>query len=485
MQSSEPLFTRKNPFTPSSRPGRAHYHPSRTHSLSKTEKKTALSPVRLEQAPRSPLSTRHQESQKLHESQKSCSGVTDEQPVFTESWPASTDCESSPTSCTALDNMDSMAHKIPSEGEADDTEILDLQERANRLLLREECITDGSIHASLEGLGCSDFSSTASNDEPQRRPFIPGIKISEDKRKARSDSEPAASSQKSFIPPSLVNPQRPEEDILFQWRLRRKMEQAREGPWHMQHTRLHGPTVSWQTPALNHPPATGPLFKPQPVAGVPSHMHFLCDVLPCPIQSSHTGRKQMISQDVCMSRCTPKAPENNLPDEPVHEPTPLSKPTSSEAKRGGATSHPQRPERKKKEKVSKKDTERVITTRKQKKSSVDTGDTEVPDSKTESVSRERVAQHLEQKRQKVVSEVLFPSVVSSSPAHRPPVSNGPVLPSSAASQPSDPPCDTHNSMEVIAQLLQEAEDSDGKEFEDDPLLQVLRKQRMWIREQIR
>lgn len=79
--------------------------------------------------------------------------------------------------------------------------------------------------------------------------------------KARSDSEPAASSQKSFIPPSLVNPQRPEEDILFQWRLRRKMEQAREGPWHMQHTRLHGPTVSWQTPALTHPPATGPLFK--------------------------------------------------------------------------------------------------------------------------------------------------------------------------------------------------------------------------------
>lgn len=47
---------------------------------------------------------------------------------------------------------------------------------------------------------------------------------------------------------------------------------------------------------------------------------------------------------------------------------------------------------------------------------------------------------------------------SSSPAHRPPISKGsPVLRSSAAPQPSDPPCDTHNSMEVIAQLLQEAE----------------------------
>lgn len=74
----------------------------------------ALSPVRFDQAPSSPLSTRHQESQKLHESQKSCSGVTDEQPVFTESWPASTDCESSPTSCTSLDNVESMAHKVTS-----------------------------------------------------------------------------------------------------------------------------------------------------------------------------------------------------------------------------------------------------------------------------------------------------------------------------------------------------------------------------------
>lgn len=68
----------------------------------------ALSPVRFDQAPSSPLSTRHQESQ------KSCSRVTDEQPVFTELWPSSTDCESSPTSCTALDNVESMAHKVTS-----------------------------------------------------------------------------------------------------------------------------------------------------------------------------------------------------------------------------------------------------------------------------------------------------------------------------------------------------------------------------------
>lgn len=74
----------------------------------------ALSPVRLEQPPSSHLTTQNLESQKLHETQKSCSGVTDEQPVFTELWPASSDCESSPTSSTASHNMESMAHEVKS-----------------------------------------------------------------------------------------------------------------------------------------------------------------------------------------------------------------------------------------------------------------------------------------------------------------------------------------------------------------------------------
>lgn len=79
--------------------------------------------------------------------------------------------------------------------------------------------------------------------------------------KARSDLKPAASSQKSVVPPSLVIPQRPEEDILFQWRLRRKMEQAREGPRHVHHPSFHGLTFSWQSQTFNHPAANGPPFK--------------------------------------------------------------------------------------------------------------------------------------------------------------------------------------------------------------------------------
>lgn len=79
--------------------------------------------------------------------------------------------------------------------------------------------------------------------------------------KAWSDSQPAASSQKSVVPPSLVTPQQPEEDILFQWRLRRKMEQAREGPRNVQHPSLHVPTFGWQSQTFNHPAANGLLFK--------------------------------------------------------------------------------------------------------------------------------------------------------------------------------------------------------------------------------
>lgn len=74
----------------------------------------ALSPVRFDQPPNSRSTTLNQENQKLLGNQKSCSGVTDEKPAFTESWPASTDCESSSSSSTASYNMESIARKVKS-----------------------------------------------------------------------------------------------------------------------------------------------------------------------------------------------------------------------------------------------------------------------------------------------------------------------------------------------------------------------------------
>lgn len=49
--------------------------------------------------------------------------------------------------------------------------------------------------------------------------------------------------------------------------------------------------------------------------------------------------------------------------------------------------------------------------------SVDTGDIEVPDSKTESGSRERVAHQPEQRRQKVRRDVSDDAAAPSSPVH--------------------------------------------------------------------
>lgn len=74
----------------------------------------ALSPVRFDQPPSPRLTTVNQDSQKLLGTQKSCSGVTDEQPVFPESWPASTSCESSSSRSTASHDMESSAHKAKS-----------------------------------------------------------------------------------------------------------------------------------------------------------------------------------------------------------------------------------------------------------------------------------------------------------------------------------------------------------------------------------
>lgn len=75
--------------------------------------------------------------------------------------------------------------------------------------------------------------------------------------KASSDSVQVESCQRSSFIPSLVPHTRPEEDILFQWRLRRKIEQAREWPQSLQHSSLHGPTFSWQAP----PSASGRAYK--------------------------------------------------------------------------------------------------------------------------------------------------------------------------------------------------------------------------------
>ncbi|XP_068180747.1 proline and serine-rich protein 3 isoform X2 [Antennarius striatus] len=664
MKSSRPLFTRQNPFQTTSRVEKAHYHPSHKKTLSKKEKKTTLSPVRLKQQSCPKSLTASHKSQQLTEKQHNQIASADGEPGFTESWP-STESGSSPASTTNSCDMSTnkqasragkptassefevqqssllskyverFRHAPPqsredrqkidsatgetqlpfwwilpsspistqtitkdgdviqslkdghgpavfsppgdrecdgsispdresfnilsdiSQGEVDDTETLQLQEKANRLLLRDECTqSDESIHVSSDGLGCSDFSTQVSVDEPLRRPLIP--------MNSSSYSGQAISFQEPFVIPTLVTPTRPEEDILFQWRLRRKMEQARERPQPLQHSNFHSPTFRWQRPIFSHPTSDRQFYKQstqppessqkaahpyishscpeaieahpscppssgvppfpdfhvssssvsqtQAMTHVPAHMHLLCDVLPCPIQSSHDGRQQNISQNIDESHVRtahkklqiPAHSGNSSSNEPCREHLPSPPPVSS-----GVPSDCENSARIENDKVKKTELAQKTTMsfRKHKRHTVGSRKPAVPGFIQK--DRQKVLQQAEQQQEKgakekssdgsmpapppspvhsalreVVSEVLN-ATADSYPARRASISSTSSFISSAPLPSSVPACDAQNSMGVISQLLQEADDSDEKEFEDDPLLQVLRKQRSWVKEQIR
>ncbi|KAK2844412.1 hypothetical protein Q5P01_011071 [Channa striata] len=668
MKSSGPVFTRQNPFQSASRVGRTHYHPSQKQAVTKQNKKTALSPVRLNQRPTPEIHTLSPESQPTFEIRDHHLAATGGQAVYAESWPF-TDCESTlatsktssdmetlkqsaktrktavsfepdvqeesvlakyierfrhgqpqsreerqqmasavgeeqlpfwwlspsslsatstPTKATDKDVMPPLkddhgpATFSPSgqhqhdrtlspsrtsvticsdvtQGEFDDTEILNLQERASRLLLRSECtLSDGSIPVSSEGLACSDFSSPVSIDEPMRKPVIPSL-IKFTTVKASPNLPQAVSSEKSDIP-CLVTPTRPEEDILYQWRLRRKMELAREWPQSVQQSGPYGSKFSWQAASLNHPSANRKAYKqqhsthlpefsgkatslhmtvpqqeateahesyssaagplpfpnfvvsgssvpqPQTITHVPAHMHLLCDVLPCPIQSSDPSVQQTFveSKDKIVHKQT-KVPRTSY-EGPTLEHVSSSPPAPSEAIEEEWSSHQKRSERNRKE-----NTQNTVTSvKKQKKLSRSNVNNEKSDEHNitkKNSSHQRLPKRLIPRAEQlqhqegqsctgdlhsspihsalgqVVSEVLFP--VDSSAAQKTPVplvSQG--SDASACARSPVPLGSAVNTVEVISQLLQEAEDSDEKEFEDDPLLQVLRKQRKWVKEQI-
>ncbi|XP_060936479.1 LOW QUALITY PROTEIN: proline and serine-rich protein 3 [Limanda limanda] len=468
-----------------------------------------------------------------------------------------------------------------SQGEFDDSEILHIQDRAGRLLLRghedQECsLSDGSVPVSSEGLGCSDFSSPVRIDEPLQRPLIPGF-ITSTTAKISSYSSQAVSAQTSVIP-SLRPPTRPEEDILFQWRLRRKMEQAREWPQSLQHSSHHGTRVNWPASSLRHPSAgehvykhqqhsqlpefsqkdshslitaplpeakealttlptaSGPPPSPafvvsgssvsqqQTLSRVPAHMHLLCDILPCPIQSSHAGAKQNISQRtdefhnkvVCKKTQVPDNRTGNFTEEPIRERS--SSLSASSGDEEELPLHNKGSESNKKAQTKESERRTAATIRKQKKSTryaVAKERTDVPSSTKRSSSQRRLPKKVmplvelqQQERSqrfsagscagehapppspvhralgKVVSEVLFPTMDSSTARGSPDCPASPPFTSPALPRSTVPLCNAQNSVEVISQLLQDAEDSDEKEFKDDTLIQVLRKQRKWVKEQI-
>ncbi|XP_058530773.1 proline and serine-rich protein 3 [Ochotona princeps] len=138
-----------------------------------------------------------------------------------------------------------------------DLETLSLQTRAAKLLKRSKAATSSSLSPSNTGSssfpvssdGISHCSVTLSPESSEG--CVPG------KDAAPPTPAPAATSSQA--------PLRPEDDILYQWRQRRKLEQARGGNG-------DGPWVLPQTPALSTPTSSVPAVIPGSMRTQPSHV---------------------------------------------------------------------------------------------------------------------------------------------------------------------------------------------------------------------
>ncbi|XP_078726336.1 uncharacterized protein LOC144943041 isoform X2 [Lampetra fluviatilis] len=216
-------------------------------------------------------------------------------------------------------------HNSDTEGDGDlsvsglmDADTRSLQERASQLLERSENTLSSRAGAvSSAGLG-SARSSERNFTEPARPPFghlellLPG------------STTPLVSSQPTLttpLPPGAGRGTTPADDILYQWRLRRRMEEAREFGTKAAHDAQAVPSsdrelprpTPWQLPQANagvlftaedtgrHPPNAPARFEvpiasphirlaptsdtlggPKDSMVITPHLHLSCDVLPCP-----------------------------------------------------------------------------------------------------------------------------------------------------------------------------------------------------------
>uniref|UniRef100_A0A8C0GIQ9 Uncharacterized protein n=1 Tax=Chelonoidis abingdonii TaxID=106734 RepID=A0A8C0GIQ9_CHEAB len=117
-----------------------------------------------------------------------------------------------------------------------------LQERATQLLLRSESSLSSAIPVSSEGLHATPPSSTADSDQALPSPFHLSLP------EPSPEPLPPACWPPAHIP-QCSSSIRPEDDILFQWRLRRKMEQASQADRSL-------PLLDWRT-QLAWGPRTG------------------------------------------------------------------------------------------------------------------------------------------------------------------------------------------------------------------------------------
>ncbi|XP_067874492.1 proline and serine-rich protein 3 [Heterodontus francisci] len=470
-----------------------------------------------------------------------------------------------------------------------DADTIHLQERANRLLERSDSSHSGPVPVSSDGVGSP--SACDSVEEPSRRPaFILSGLTAEDTITRQVCTVPAPH-YLTRTPPLCA---RPEDDILYQWRLQRKMEAARDSPWPTR------PIRKFQSPAVRlvrqigetdegaqedrmvttgsspdsgwrggEIPATTPTHcaKTRPEAGAPVPSPLLNPTRPewawaepvchrrpsCPqpaaeVQRSDpevmdTGRGQWGGGDRGLDPHLGAADEGQRSAESLSEESSTGGAQRSEGAaeiglrpqvprpdrpltdttermwrghgppRGGgkagrssgreicgtvspALTQPRRqhdatPQREKPSPPSPRHpspgwhdthpdqesssseswsppTDRPCTGRRHRRRA----------GRVDQIAQSEVRHALGQ----VLSERLFSPPASAQHAARKPKKAGKTRENQLSPSPIPGP---RKALEAVTQLLEEAEESDGKEFQEDSLLQVLRQQRDWVKQQIR
>ncbi|KAG8433664.1 hypothetical protein GDO86_012131 [Hymenochirus boettgeri] len=401
---------------------------------------------------------------------------------------------------------------------SDHVDILTLQEKARKLVLRSESSLSSEGPVSSDGVG-SSTSSNVSNAESDQSKVTEPVYNSPAER-TLSVLAPLSAGRIPLPGPTFTgripspNPTyagtlptlAPEEDVLYQWRLRRKMEQAREGtlvptsrtrtpsppvriPKQLASTVNSAPSNSCgETKAPSDPhvpgsavqlapyvtsfhgcvPIASPNLTTQPCAVSP-HMHLLCDIMPC-VRSHPLCPRIAHPQERDPVHPGPTKPQTPECRDPMIDHQKTS--PAMETQKGNCTKSLERVTKLTAQHVDKRAKSRK---EKQKRLECKVSQSEKPlPKRAEQVPPESPVHRA---LGEVISERLFSPFAS--PQHK----HGPKKQKCAPppSQPSNQP----HPLEIATQLLEEAEDSDGSEFTDDPLLQVLRDQREALRLRLR
>ncbi|XP_006171718.1 proline and serine-rich protein 3 [Tupaia chinensis] len=116
-----------------------------------------------------------------------------------------------------------------------DLETLSLQSRAGRLLKRSKASISSSSTLSPSDASSSSFPINSDGLSPFSTTFTSDSSKDPGPRAPENPTEPPAQAPTPAPAPASRAPLRPEDDILYQWRQRRKLEQAQrgegDGPW--------------------------------------------------------------------------------------------------------------------------------------------------------------------------------------------------------------------------------------------------------------